>query len=369
MNRWIYLVAPLALLACKAKEEQTEHAPVVSAQTIVVTPQAFTESFGAIGTVVPRAGRQAALSAPSPGRVAAVLVTSGQRVSAGQTLVELDQAPFQAALNAAEAAYSAAQKANERQQRLAAEGIAPRKDAEAAAAEMAKARADVISAQRAAALSTIKTPISGVVTRMNATLGAAADVSQILVEIADPTTLDILLNATPTDAGRVRSGAKVTLSAGSNAAGEPLGVGTVADVGATLDSVTRGVAIRVQVPTTRRPLRIGETIFGSIAVGTRPNAIVIPNEALVPNGDAFKVFVVDKEGIAHEREVKIGSRSDRVVEIVEGLTAGERVVTYGAYGVSDSAKVQPLEPAGGPPKAVPDSAKKETSSSAKPGKP
>lgn len=360
MKRWIFLLAPLSLLACKAKEEEKEPEAVVSAQTIVVAPQAFTESFGAIGTVVARAGKMATLSAPSPGRVAAVLVTTGQRVSAGQTLVELDQAPFQAALQAAEAAYSAAQKANERQQRLASEGIAPRKDAEAAAAEMAKARADVIAAQRASALSTIKAPISGVVTRMNATIGASADVSQVLVEIADPTSLDILLNATPTDAGRVRTGAKVTLSAGSNAAGEPLGVGTVVDVAATLDSLTRGVAVRVQAPTTRRPLRIGETVFGSIAVGTRANAIVIPNEALVPNGDAFKVFVVDKEGIAHEREVKIGSRSDKGVEILEGLAPGERVVTYGAYGMSDSAKVQSLQPAGGSPKAVPDSAKKET---------
>ena len=98
----------------------------------------------------------------------------------------------------------------------------------------------------------------------------------------------------------------------------------------------------MHVPTTRRPLKIGETVLASIAVRTRPNAIVVPKDALVPEGEEFKVFVVDGNGIAHEREVKIGARSEQGVEIIEGLSAGERIVTYGAYGVSDSARVQTL---------------------------
>ena len=99
--------------------------------------------------------------------------------------------------------------------------------------------------------------------------------------------------------------------------------------------------MRVEAPTTRRRLRIGETVFGAISVGMRPSAIVVPLEALVPEGEEFKVFVVDSNSIAHEREVKVGGRTSTVAEILEGLTAGERVVTSGAYGVADSAKVVP----------------------------
>ena len=345
MNVRIILVAlaATALLGCKAKDEgEKEPAAVVNAQTVVVSAQAFTETFDAIGNVVPRAGHVATLSAPAAGRVGSVVVTTGQTVQAGQILVELDQAPFESALRAAEAAVAAADRANERQQRLANEGIVPRKDAESAAAEAAAKHADLINAQRSASLSIIKAPISGVVTRMNATIGASVDPSQPLVEVADPTSLDVLLNATPSDAGRTRPGAKVTLSAGSTATGEPLGVGSVADVSATIDSAARGVAIRVQVPTTRRPLKIGETVFGAVAVGTRANAIVIPNDALVPDGEKFKVFVVDEKGIAHEREVTVGGKNENGTEISEGLTVGERIVTQGAYAVSDSAKVAPL---------------------------
>ena len=177
---------------------------------------------------------------------------------------------------------------------------------------------------------------------MTATIGASVDPSQPLIEISDPTTLDVLVNATPADAARVRPGSKANVSAASSTANQALGIGTVLDVGGTIDSTSRTVAIRVHVPTTRRPLKIGETVLASIAVRTRPNAIVVPKDALVPEGEEFKVFVVDGNGIAHEREVKIGARSEQGVEIIEGLSAGERIVTYGAYGVSDSARVQTL---------------------------
>ncbi len=346
MNRLKLGAAAIAtLVACRSHDEaEHEATPVVTAQTIVIAPQAFTETFSAIGTVAGRAGHVATLSAPGAGRVETVLVTAGQAVQQGQPLIELDQAPFQAALQAAEAAFAAAERANERQQRLAAEGIVPRKEAEAAAAEMARTRSDVVAARRMAQLSTLRSPIGGVVTRMMATLGASVDPAQPLVEVADPTALDVLLNATPADAARVRPGAKVSLSAGTTATGEPLGVGTVVDIAGTVDSATRAVSVRVQAPTTRRLLRIGETVFGAIAVGVRPNAIVIPNEALVPEGENFKVFVVDVNGIAHEREVKVGGKNDKGVEITEGLQVGERVVTYGAYGMSDSAKVELSKP-------------------------
>lgn len=333
------------LAACKGGSEggDAEKTPqaVVGVQTAVVTRGPFTETLGAIGTVVPRPGHIAALAALQPARITRVYVAPGQHVTQGEPLVELDQTPFRTATQAAEATLAAAEKANERAQRLAGEGIVPRKDADQAAADAAKARADAANAQRAEQLSIVRSPIGGVVTRMTAVLGATADVAQPLVEVADPAALDILLGVTPNDAARIRPGAKVTLTAGQNSTGEPVGVGSVVDVGGTIDTASRSVNLRVQAPTTRRPLRISETVFGQIAVAVHPNALTVPLEALVPDGEDFKVFVVDAAGVAHERKVSVGGRTDKVAEITEGVSAGERVVTYGAYGVSDSAKVVP----------------------------
>ncbi len=359
VGRTALALAIVLASGCKSKGSggsDAEVKPVVAAQTIVVTPQPFTETLGAIGTVSPRPGHVAAPSAPASGRVAKVNVSVGQAVQAGEPLIELEQQSFEAARQSADAALATAEEALARQQRLSDSGIAPRKDVEAAKAEAAKARADAMAARRAEQLATIRSPITGVVTRLSTTLGASVDPSQSLVEISDPLAVDVVLGVTPTDAARVRSGMRVTLSAGSGAGGEPLGIGSVAEVAGTVDTTTRSVEIRVRAPSTRRALRIGETVFGSIAVVTRAHAIVVPSDAVVPEGDTFKVFVVDSAGIAHEQEVKIGSRSANGVEILEGVSAGDRIVTFGAYGMEDSAKVVPLD-AGKKP-AKPDSAEK-----------
>ena len=351
---WAALPLVVSVAGCKggvaSGEADKGAAAVVGVETAPVTKGPFTETLGAIGTVVPRPGHVAALSAPQPARITHVFVAAGQHVTQGQPLVELDQTPFRTATQAAEAALTAAESANDRQQRLASEGIIPRKDAEQAAAEVAKARADAATARRAEQLSMMRAPLGGVVTRMSAVLGSTADVTQPLVEVADPAALDILLSVTTNDASRLRIGAKVSLTAGQNATGDALGVGSVVDIGGSVDTSSRSVNVRVQAPTTRRPLRISEIVFGQIGVVVHPNALTVPLEALVPDGEEFKVFVVDSAGTAHERKVSVGGRSDKVAEITQGLTGEERVVTYGAYGVSDSAKVVPVKQAAAPDK-------------------
>jgi cobalt-zinc-cadmium efflux system membrane fusion protein len=336
------LVLSATIAGCKKNAAADEAAtPVVTAKTAVVGIEPFTHTTSAIGVVVARPGRYAALSAPGPTRVSRVYVSQGQRVGAGQPLIEFDQALFRAAATAAQTALRTAERNYERAQRLANEGIVPRKDAETAAADLARARNDFAMAQRNLQLSVLRSPVAGVVTRMTAVLGAPADAAQVLVEVADPSAFDVALSLGPTEAGAVHQGSRVTVSAGEKAGGEALGTGTVASVGVALDTASRSVPIRVTVTTPSRALRLGESVYGIIAVETRPNAVVIPVEALVPGDEpgSYKVFVVDKTGTAHARPVKIGDRTETKVEILEGLKGGETVVTQGAYGLSDSAKV------------------------------
>src|SRR5262249_29921033 len=144
------------------------------------------------------------------------------------------------------------------------------------------------------------------------------------------------------------------VAAGDQASGQQLGSGRVADVSNIVDSATRSVTIRARLPSAARPLRIGETVFATIVVATRPNALAVPLAALVPEGDGFKVFVVDSSGRALSHAVVVGARTDSTAEIKSGLAAGDRVVTEGAYGVVDSAHVAL---AGAKPAAARDSAK------------
>jgi RND family efflux transporter MFP subunit len=320
-------------------EAESEPAPVVNVRTAVVSEQPFTEAVAAIGTVQGRPGHVASLGAPVATRVTNVYVSEGARVTRGQPLVALDRAAIDAAASAAESALTAAEQAYARAERLNREGVSPRKDVEQAASEVAKARADAVGARRSAQLAVLRSPIGGVVTRLTAVLGAPVDVNQPLVEVADPSALDLVFSVTPGDAARIKPGASITLSAGQKTGGEPLGTGNVVHVAATVDSVTRSVPVRAQASSAKRSLRIGETLFGQIVVGVHPRALAVPNESLVPDAEGFKVFVVDSGNIAHARPVTVGARTDSTTEILTGLKAGERVVTYGAYGVDDSVKV------------------------------
>jgi RND family efflux transporter MFP subunit len=327
-------------------DEDTARA-VVTARTAVAKVEPFTHTISAIGIVVARPGHFAALSAPAPTRVARVYVQQGQRVAAGQPLVEFEQGTFAAAAGGADAALSAAERNHERAQRLADEGILPRKEVEAAAADLARARSDAVAARRTQQLSVLRSPVSGVVTQMTAVLGAPADAGQVLVEVADPSAFDVVLSLGPTEAGDVLPGARTNLSAGQTTGGEPLGSGVVASVGVAVDTGSRAVPVRVTVTSPRRALRLGESVYGQIATGTRPDAVVVPVEALVP-GDApgsYRVFVVDRNGIAHARDVQVGGRTESAVEITSGLAGGETVVTQGAFGMQDSARVQLPTPA------------------------
>lgn len=339
-------VAALLLAAGCAKTEPGEGEsaddksakPVVAASTTKASVEPFTRTLSAIGSVVARPGSYAALSAPSPTRVARVFVTEGQRVGVGTPLVRLDQVEFDAAASGTQSALTAAQHAYDRAERLAREGIVPRKDVEQAAAELGAARSAAVTARRAQQLSVLRSPVRGVVTRLSAALGASVDAGQTLVEVADPAAFDVVLSLGPAEAADVRPGARVTLAAGEKSGGESVGAGTVATVGAAVDSSSRAVSVRVTV-TPRRMLRLGESVFGEIAVQTRPNAVVVPADALVPEEDGYKVFVVDTRGTATARRVAIGGRTATKVEITSGLSGGETIVTKGAFGVEDSSTV------------------------------
>ena len=346
MNRNAFLLA-LSLLpsGCRRHESEEPAPPVVSVGVFTVAAQDFPRTLLSVGTVVARPGHAAQLSAPGPARVARVRVAAGAHVGRGDTLVELDRAPFAAASRSAEAAVSANQAAYDRAVRLAESGILARKEVDRAAADLAQAQAAAVSSRRDLELATLRSPLAGSVSTMNAVMGQSVDASQPLVEVVDPSELDVVLNVTAEAAAEIRERAEVTLSAGEDSAhSATLGTGIVSAIGVAVDSVNRTVAVRVHVTRSIRPLRLGETVAGRIALGVHQNAIAVPSAALVPEGDGFKVFVVDANGLARARSVKVGARSESLVEIVEGLTAGEHVVTTGAYGLEDSVKVTKAAP-------------------------
>ena len=336
------LLSLLAIAGCRSKDSGDsggEVPPVVGAQTAVAARRSVRETVDGIGTISARPDRIAQLSAPAVTRVTKVSVAVGQTVSAGDPLVAFDRAPLDAQAAAAASALAAAQRGFERTKGLVDAGIAARKDLDQAASDLARAQADEIAARRMQSQATLRAPINGVVTRLSAVLGATVDPNQSLVEVADLSALDLLMPVPPSAAARVHRGAPVDLTSRESGDSESLGTATVADIGGTIDSTARAVIVRAPITKPSRQLRIGETVFARIVLGAHANAVTVPSEALVPDSDGLKVFVLDSARVAHATPVTVGVRDGALAEITSGLNGGETVVTYGAFGVTDSAKV------------------------------
>lgn len=313
--------------------------PTVAVRTATAQLASFRPTVRAIGVVSPTPGGYAQLSAPAATRVSRVYVVVGQPVRAGEALVALDAAPLAAQASGATAALDAARHAYDRAIELSKEGIVARKMVDQATADLAQANAAAVAARRTYALSTLRSPINGVVTRLDAVTGASVDPTQVLVAVVDPASLALVLQLSPQDARDVHPGAPATLFERDNPTAPAIGSGTVATVGAAIDTATRAVPVRVRPGRTTRPLRLGETLTGEITTSGAAQGVSIPNAALVPDTTGtFRVFVV-RGGVARAMSVETGARSDSTVEITKGIAPGTVVVTTGAYGIEDSAKV------------------------------
>ena len=348
MTRSLRAVCVLAIaLSCTGGAKQgSDETIMAGVGTAVVTQDAFPQTVNAIGMIAARPGHYAALAPPGPTRVARIFAVAGQRVRRGDPIVEFEHAPFDAAAQSAAATLANAERADARAQRLVQAGILPQKDADQAAADLAAAQSAAVTARRAQELATLRAPLAGVVTRMSAVLGESVDAGQTLVEVADPTALDVVFNVSPAEAARIQVRDTVYLRIGEATGADDVGSAEITSVALAVDSASRAVAIHARLieSSPARALRIGESVAGHIVTGVHANATIVPLEALVPDGEGFRVYVVDSAGIAHARTVRVGARSETRAEITDGLVAGETVVTTGAYGVTDSARVRASAP-------------------------
>ena len=341
MTRRLLAAALAILAACHGGGAGDQAAPtgLVRADTATVQRQWVARSIVAIGRIVPRPGTYAELGPAAPARVARVYVAPGDRVKAGAPLVSFDQAPFSSAAASAEAALTAAQQAADRAHRLAQQGILPRKDVEKAEADLAQAQAAAVAARRDLRLATLRAPVSGVVTQLSAVLGDEVQPGEVIVSVADPDALDLLLSVSPAAAGEVTRGDTVLVTSDSGSA--PIGRGTVRSIGAAVDSVSGSVEIRVAVPHPGRPLRVGETLTGRIELAGGHEGLVVPQVSLVTGDSGSQVFVVGPGDTAHAQPVHVGVRTDSIVELLDGVTAGQVVVSQGADGVADGSVIRP----------------------------
>lgn len=177
-------------------------------------------------------------------------------------------------------------------------------------------------------LVTITAPGSGIVLNRGVTQGSAIDPSTEILTLADLSQVWVIAEVAEADAAQVSVGAAATLNFPMSGR-EPF-IASVQFVYPTLTERTRTVRVRMTVPNTDGSLRPG--MYGSAQFPiTAREALTVGRDAVVDTGDSQHVFVHTSQNIFEPRQVKVGARLADRVEILDGLAAGEHVVTAGVF--------------------------------------
>lgn len=290
-----------------------------------VEPSAITDRLSAIGTI--RARESIVVTAEATGMVREVLFDNGSRVDKGAPLVRLDDAEARAELAAARAELTSAQRAYDRASQLRRNGTIAQPVYDEAAAALEAARSAVALAEITLEKRTVRAPFAGRLGFREVSPGSYLTPGEEITTLDDVSVVQVDFAVPEASLAAVAPQQAVTLVSAAHP--DRTFTGTVATVGSRVDPASRQVRVRADVPNPDDRLRPGQMVAVDVAVQERP-ALMVPAAAVVAVGYQHFVFVIGPEGIAERREVRLGTRTAGQVEIVEGVQEGERLVIEGA---------------------------------------
>jgi RND family efflux transporter MFP subunit len=323
--RIVQASAPPAPAQDVAEIRQQAGIPVEVAQA-TVGPLEVRRSF--TGTV--RGIRSATVRARTADQILEIPVSVGQRVSEGDVVLRQSSQGSQASVRQAEAAHAQALRTVERLRPLHEQGAISSQDWDNALTALSVAEANLEAAQRAIVLTS---PIDGIVTDILETQGSFPGSGDPLMRISDLSRVQVLLGVSPGQREEMAVGQRAVLPSGG-------AEGRITRIALQANPENRLIEVEVTFPgsaaTARGPAGVPALVPSTLAtveivVGTRDSALQIPATALQNES----VWVVDGENLAHARPVQVGLRGNGSVEILQGLEAGEQVVTAGASLLSD----------------------------------
>ena len=326
--RFLHALMPLALLASCGKPGGPKGPPSGFATQVVAVQaarEAVTENLRIVGTVL--ANETVDLKPEADGRIVAIHFEEGQRVKAGDPLVEIDAAELKATLDEAEASLRWAQSKWDRARDLLGNKTMSQQEADEARAQADMATAKVAQMRKRLADTRITAPFSGIIGSRHVSPGQVVTKQTVIATLSDLDPVKVEGNVPERFLAQAKVGAKYELTIAAFP-GETF-VGELYFIAPQLDPVNRTALVKAKAPNADLRLKPGMFASAELTLRVREDAIVIPEAALMPQGEAFTVMLVDADMTAQPRRVRVGVRLAGRVEIVEGLKGGETVVVEG----------------------------------------
>ncbi len=318
--------------------------PPIAVTTAIAKQEQWPATLNAIGSVVAVQG--VTVSADLPGIVNKIDFESGQTVRQGDVLVELDTKEEKAQLAAADAERDLARVNFQRLQGLVKDGVITQAEFDKAEADQRATEAKVKEIRATIERKTIRAPFSGTLGIRQVNLGQYLSAGSPVVPLQSIHPIYVNFGVPQEMARQAHVGSKVMVHADELAGVEFAGRVTAVD--SLLDEKTRNVQVQATLPNPAGKLRPGMFVKVDLATGAARSVLSLPASAIsyAPYGDS--VFVIsemkDAKGQTYkgvkQQFVKVATTRGDQVAIVEGLKAGDEVVSSGTFKLRNGATVQ-----------------------------
>lgn len=334
---------PSSMAELQEEEVKEDPPPGMPVEAAVVSMAAVRHEISAVGTL--NADESVVLTSEVAGRVTEIIFKEGEFVRAGKILLRLDASIQSAERDRAEASRALAEANYRRADQLLKANAVSRRERDEAYAQWRLEEANLRLAEAQLAKTVIRAPFSGNVGLRNVSAGGYLRPGDPIVTLSavDPVKLDFRI---PEGfSGKLRSGQ--TLRVAVDAAPGRTFQGSVYAIDPQLDAGGRSVLLRARIDNVERVLSPGMFARVTLVLEERPEALLIPEEALLAQGGGQMVYKV-VDGVVEAAPVVTGQRQKGKVEIVQGVAEGETVITAGHLKVRPGMPVTVLPPPADP---------------------
>ncbi len=307
----------------------------VTVEAVKVAVMPMPQSITAVGSV--RSDESVTLRPEVTGRIAEIRFREGQNVAKGAVLVKLDDSVTGADAEQARANLWLAKSKSERAAELHQKGFVSAQAKDEAEGGLRVAKATLQSAEARLAKMEIRAPFSGVIGLRQVSVGDYVKDGQDMVNLESIDSLKVDFRVPETFLRRVQVGQSMQLQL--DAIPGKTYDGKVLAINPLVDAAGRSIVIRAVIRNNNAALRPGMFARVRLLTDEKTDSMVIPEQALVPQGEDQYVFKV-VDGRAQRAKVEIGQRRGGKVEIVQGLAPVDIVVTAGQLKIRDGTAVR-----------------------------
>jgi membrane fusion protein, multidrug efflux system len=347
------------------KQMQKAGPPPEAVGTAVALEQTWGGSVSAVGTIASVKG--VSISNEAPGTVAAIHFDSGATVKAGQVLVVLDSRAERAQLASIEARKDLATVNVGRSRTLAADNSIAKSQLDTDESALKTSSADVTALRAQIDRKVVRAPFAGRLGIRHVNLGQYLTPGTMLAELeaTDMVFVDFALPQQRLETVSVGMPVNVTIEGANGLAAQ----GTVAAIDPTVDATTRTLKLRATVPNKDEKLRPGMFAKVAVVLPEQGTVVAVPASAVVRASFGDSVFVVedkkDESGAAvtgadgkpakkaRQQFVRLGESRGDFIAIVDGVKAGQEIVSAGAFKLRNGAGIVVNNEVGAKPELAP----------------